>query len=88
MLLDPSFVLHTPRLILSVKLSLTFGCAALKFFIFSRNPRTDLSPAPALAEAAAPPLELAFTPSLLAAAVLAPKDEGTVLDRSCKELLS
>ncbi|DBA90242.1 TPA: hypothetical protein ACH3X1_003536 [Trebouxia sp. C0004] len=50
------------------------------------TPGTDLWSAPALAEAAAPPLELAFTPSLPTA--LAPVDEGTALERSCKELSS
>ena len=39
-------------------------------------------------EAAAPPLELAFTPSLPAAAALALRDEGTTLGVSCKELPS
>ena len=55
----------------------------------SRNdPRSHVTSCYTLAEPAAPPLALAFTPTLSAAAALAPKDEGTVLDRSCKELPS
>ncbi|KAA6425191.1 MAG: hypothetical protein FRX49_04686 [Trebouxia sp. A1-2] len=50
-------------------------------FISSPNPRTDFLSTPALAEAAAPQLELVFTPSPSLSAALAPEDKGKVLDR-------